>query len=112
MIQALHLEERPFIGIEAEPAQPFEYLVDRLSRGARGVGILDPQHEDPAMAFREQPVKEGRPRPTDVEEAGEDRCEAGASGHLVGPDSGARILTELESEMGSAEIDCCHPNGR
>ena len=68
--QALHLEERPFIRLKAEPAQPFENLFDGLARGTRGVGVLDAQYKGPAMALREQPVKQSRSRPAYVKEAG------------------------------------------
>ena len=46
-----------------------------------GVGVLDAQHEHPAVAARKQPVEQRRPRTADVQVAGRRRSKADARSH-------------------------------
>ena len=73
---------RPFVPVEAEPAQAVEDAVDHLLRRSLGVGVLDAQHEHAAVAAREQPVEERGARAADVEVAGGRGSEAKPRGQL------------------------------
>ena len=74
---------RPFVPVEAEPAQAVDDPRDHLPRRSLGVGVLDAQHERAAMPPREQPVEERRARAADVQVAGRRRCEPDARAHLT-----------------------------
>ena len=56
-IQALRLEVRAFIPIDAEPSQPVENSLDQFRAIALDVGILDAQDHRAALAARKEPVE-------------------------------------------------------
>src|SRR6202021_1952501 len=58
---------RPFVPVEAEPAQVVKDVVDHSRRRALHVRILDAKHEPPAVMTREEPVEERRAGAADVE---------------------------------------------
>src|SRR5207244_652196 len=79
--QALHLEERALVPVEAEPAHALE---DRVHRGfgrALEVGILDAQDELAAVAPRVGPAEERGARAADVQGSGRAGREPGADFH-------------------------------
>src|SRR6202012_3522051 len=51
-IQALHLVDRAFVVLQAQPLHRGDDLVDRILRRARDVGVLDAQHELAAVVAR------------------------------------------------------------
>ena len=55
--EALHLEERALVPVQAEPAQAVEDRVHRLVGRALEVGVLDAQHERAAVPARVGPVE-------------------------------------------------------
>ena len=78
-IHALHLIERAFVEIEAQPRHAFENGIDGFAGRALDVGVLDPQHEGPFHLARERPrIKRGA-NVAEVDEAGGTRCETGAN---------------------------------
>src|SRR5262245_18075936 len=70
-----------FVPREAEPPQPVQDRRQRLARGARGVGVLDAQHEDATLSTREEVIVEGGADASDVEVPGGARGEANANAH-------------------------------
>ena len=74
-------DERPFVPVEAEPAQAVENAVDHFRRRSLDVGVFDAQHEDAAVPAREEPVEEGRAGAADVQVTGRRWSEADARGH-------------------------------
>src|SRR5690242_18312303 len=73
---------RTLVPIEPEPAQAVDDSLHHLPRRALRVGVLDAQHEDAAVAPREEPVEEGRAGAADVKVAGGRGGEADAGlGH-------------------------------
>src|SRR5207247_11318333 len=88
--EAFHLEKRPFVPVQTQPAHRVE---DRLHRGfgrALEVGVLDAQDELAAVLSRVRPGEESGPRPADMEVAGRARSKTGPdnrrawSGRIVG----------------------------
>ena len=75
----LGLRERPLVPVELEPAQRVEDLLDVLRGGALAVGVLDAQHELAALAARQQPVVQCRPRAADVQHARRAMARSGPS---------------------------------
>ena len=61
---------RPFVPVEAEPAQSVEDAVHHLVRRALDVGVFDAQDEHAAEPPREQPVEQRRAGAADVQVAG------------------------------------------
>ena len=68
-VAPLGLRDRPLVPVELEPAQRVEDLLDVLGRRALAVGVLDAQDELAALAAREEPVVQCRPRAADVQHA-------------------------------------------
>ena len=68
-IEALGLEERAFVPVEAEPAHAFENAFDHGFGGALEVGVLDAEDEGSAEVAGEEPVEEGGAGSADVEVA-------------------------------------------
>src|SRR5664280_415431 len=73
---SLALEERALVPVEAEPAHRMEDLVRQLAAAPLDVRVLDAEDERAPAAAREEPVVEGRPRPSDVKGARRGRREA------------------------------------
>ena len=61
---------RPFVPVNAQPAQPVEDRTERRRRIARGIRVFDAEHERPAPVPREEPVEQRRARPAGVEITG------------------------------------------
>jgi hypothetical protein len=79
----------PFVPGHAEPAHALQDAVDHLIRRALGVGVLDPKHEDAAVATGQQPVEERGAGPADVQIPGWGGGEADANhSPSVYPDRG------------------------
>ncbi len=68
------------VPFDPEPGQPIEDRGDRVFGGAFAVGILDPQQHLASAPSRIEPIEQRGARPSDVEEAGGRRCEAGNDG--------------------------------
>ena len=68
------------VPIEPEPAHSVEDRVDRFLRGARPVGVLDPQQELAAVVAGKEPVEQGSARTADMEVAGRRGRKAGDDG--------------------------------
>ena len=81
VVHPVELEGVRPVPVEAEPAERVLDLVDRLRDLARGVGVLDPQPELPALVAREEPVEERGADVADVEEPGRAGSHADADGH-------------------------------
>ena len=81
---ALGLVDDVAVPIEAEPAQPVEDGVDGGRRRALAVRILDAQQHGAAVPPRVEPVEQGRPGPSDVEETRRRRREARDHGRWHG----------------------------
>ena len=71
---------RPLVPVQAQPVQAVEDVLLIGDRAARGVGVLQAQHERPAMPLGEQVVVERRPGRADMERAGGARRDAAADG--------------------------------
>ena len=56
-VHPLHLVERPFVVVEAEPAHASRICVDRFLRRARDVGVLDAQDEVAAVVRARTPTR-------------------------------------------------------
>ena len=67
---AVGLHDRALVPVELQPAQRVEDLLDVLRRRALAVGVLDAQHELPALVAGEQPVEQGRAGAADVQGPG------------------------------------------
>ena len=92
-IEALGLEERPLVVLEAEPGHAVEDRLHGLVGRAGPVGVLDAQHELPAVAARVEPAEERGAGAADVQVAGGARGEAGSDGHGGGCRAGAMVRT-------------------
>ena len=80
-IEALGLIERTLVVIEPRPLHAVQDLLDGSLGRALQIGVLDAQHELPAVPARVQPTKQRRAQPPDVQEAGGTRGETGAYAH-------------------------------
>ena len=123
---ALRLEDRLAVPVDPEPLERLEDLRDVLRRGALAVGVLDPQHQLPALTAGEQPVVEGGAGAADVEGAGGRRGEADAHGRpsmleppaqmLIGahvsPSGGPAMAVERGAELGANAIQIFNQNPR
>ncbi len=69
-VEALRLEKRALVPIEAKPAHAFENALDHGFRGAIDVSILNAQDECPTGVAGKKPVEEGCARPAYVQVAG------------------------------------------
>src|SRR4029079_17233763 len=81
VVHPVELERVRPVPVEAEPAEGRLDLVDRLRDLPRGVGVLDPEPELPALVARVEPVEERRADVADVEEPGRAGSHADADGH-------------------------------
>ena len=66
-----------------EHAEPGQIVLDplfKLGRGARQIGVVDPQDELAALPLGEQPVDQGSAHVPDVQLAGGRRSEADLDG--------------------------------
>jgi hypothetical protein len=77
---------RPFVPVQAEPAEVFENALLGLLRRTLGVGVLDAEDERAVVPAREQPVEERGARVADVELTG------GAGGEAYSHDGGRNKL--------------------
>ena len=73
------LPDRPLLPGDAEPAEVAQNRLLAAGNGALGVGVVDAQHEDPAVLVRERPVGDGAERVAEVERPGRARREADAN---------------------------------
>ena len=71
----------PLVPLEPQPAQAVEDAAHHLGGRSLEVGVLDAEHERPAVPAGEQVVEEGRPRAADVKVAGRRRRESHARRH-------------------------------
>ena len=76
-LHPLALAERPFVPVDAEPAEAVDHGGLGLGRGALAIGVLDAQHQTAAVTPGERPVEERRSRPSDVKKARRAGGEAG-----------------------------------
>src|ERR1017187_8079135 len=88
---SLALEERALVPVEAEPAHRVEDLVRQVAAAPLDVRVLDAEDERAPVAAREEPVVEGRARPSDVKGARRGRREA----HAGSRHRAARIAAAL-----------------
>ena len=72
------------VPVEAEPAHHVEQRVVGLLAVARGVGVLDPEHERAAVVARERPVEQGGAGQADVRGARRRRAEPHPDRRSVG----------------------------
>ena len=72
-----------FVPVDAEPAQVLENALGRGDGGARLVGVLEPKHERPALAAREEPVEQRGPGVTDVKVPRRTRGETNAHQGII-----------------------------
>ena len=75
---------RPLVPLEPDPAQRALDLLDRLGMLARLVGVLDPQHEAPAVVARVEPREQRGAHAAHVQQAGRGRRKARADGACHG----------------------------
>ncbi len=72
---------RPFVPVDADPAEAVEDSPDGVLDVPLLVGVVDPEDELAAVMAGQQPVEQGRPHPADVQETGraggEPRAETG-----------------------------------
>src|SRR6185312_8490075 len=81
---------RAFVPLEPEPSQIVEHPAERFLGDPRGVGVLDPQDEDPVVVTRPQPGEQRRPDVPDVQRSARRGREPAPDGH--GPTTGfARV---------------------
>ena len=73
------------IGRQAQPGEIGADAVDEPLLGPLGIGVVDAQHEPPALPPREHPIVQPRPDIADVEHAGGRGREAGDDGHARAP---------------------------
>ncbi len=64
------------VPVDADPAKAFENALDGIVDVPFPVSIIDTQNELPAMMPSQQPVKQGRPHPADVQKPGRARGKA------------------------------------
>src|SRR6185436_7291041 len=102
--KALHLEERAFVPIDAQPLHALEDRVDRFGGRALEVGVFDAQDELSGVAPRVGPGEERGARAADMQEAGRARCEARTDAH-----GGERILSGCPSLPRSRKIRTSWP---
>src|SRR2546425_22375 len=76
--EAFHLEKRPFVPVQTQPAHRVEDRLHRRFGRALEVGILDAQDELAAVLSRVRPGEESGPRPADMEVAGRARSKTGS----------------------------------
>ncbi|MBP1770726.1 MAG: hypothetical protein H6P96_1344 [Candidatus Aminicenantes bacterium] len=67
--EAAALEDGLLVPVEAEPLEIFEDLLEEAGLRALQVRVLDPDEETAARVAGEEPVEDGRPGASDVEEA-------------------------------------------
>jgi hypothetical protein len=77
-VHALHLVERAFVVVQAQPGHAFDDDVHRRLRGALQVGVFDAQDEVAASGARKGPGVQRRADVAQVDEAGGRRGKAGA----------------------------------
>src|SRR4030095_905354 len=75
------LQERALVPPEAQPVEPLEDGAGVGFRGPLAVGVLEAEDEHSPVLAGPEPVEEGGPCSTDVEESGGARREAYAQGH-------------------------------
>jgi hypothetical protein len=81
--EALHLEERSLVPVEAQPSHAFEDRLHRLRRGALQISVLDAQDELAAVAARVRPREERGARAAYVQVAGGAGRKTGSDLHRV-----------------------------
>ena len=69
-IQPLHLVDRPFVAIEAQPLHRRENLLHRILRRPRDIGVLDSQDEVAAEVAGKRPREQRRSRRSQMKKAG------------------------------------------
>ena len=79
--EALHLEERALVPVDAEPTQAVDDRLDRSLRRALEIRVLDAQDELPAVMARVGPREKRGARAADMQIAGWARREPGANSH-------------------------------
>ena len=75
-VEAVRLVEGTLVPVQAEPLHALEDRLRHLIAGAVAVGILDTEHEHPALLADVEPVEERGAGASDVEVAGGAGCEA------------------------------------
>ena len=79
-VAPLGLEIRAFVPVQAQPQHGSLNAFGVLRPVPEGVGVLDPQHEGPALLAGEQPVEQRGPSAADMEVAGRRRCHPDTDG--------------------------------
>src|SRR5690606_38754776 len=79
-VHALHLIERPFVGLHAQPVHAVQDGLHRFRGGTFDVGIFDAQYEYAVVVAGKRPGEQRRTRAAQVQKARGRRCEAGADG--------------------------------
>ena len=75
------LADRAFLPDHAQPLEIGEDCLFASRNGATGVGVVDPQHERPAVPVSVPAVGNGAERVAEVERPCRTRCEADADSH-------------------------------
>ena len=73
---AIGLEVRPFVPVDAEPAQADKNAFHHLRSGALQVSVFNAENQRAAVVSRIEPVEQSGTRSADVQVAGGRRCEA------------------------------------
>ena len=79
-VHALHLVERAFVRLHAEPVHAVQDGLHRFRRGAFDVRVFDAQHEGALVVAREGPGEQRGAGAAQVQEARGRRREAGTDG--------------------------------
>ena len=82
-LEAVELERRLLVPVDAEPAKRTLDLGNRLGDLPARVGVLDPQQALAPAPTREEPVEEEGAHSPDVEKARGGRCHANADAHAA-----------------------------
>jgi len=99
--EAMGLEERPFVILQAEPGHALQNGIHRLGGGTLEVGVLDAQNERAPVLARVEPGKQRGARAAHVQVTGGAGGESGADGHFG--------MCRLESRYVNEKPAAAHP---
>ncbi|EWS63858.1 hypothetical protein Y695_02907 [Hydrogenophaga sp. T4] len=102
-VHALHLVERAFVVVQAQPLHAFDDHVHSGLGRTFEVGVFNAQHENTACGAGEGPRVEGRADVAQMDEAGGRRSEAGANGCCHFRVSRRAAPRETRTPMGGSE---------
>ncbi len=107
-VEALRLVEGSLVPVEAQPLEFCQEALCQFGAVAFGVGVLDTQHVGATCRAGEQPVEQGRPRASNVEEAGWRWCKPDSGGHRAETTGGGVAAGLITGVRGGARdpSDC------